>query len=51
MMSKDVIWVVTGVFLFCLCVSCVTAAPAAAFSGTPTLGPAPLAVGFAESGE
>ena len=51
MKSNRLMLVVVGVFLLCMFVYGVTAAPVAAFSGTPTSGTAPLAVGFTESGE
>jgi hypothetical protein len=42
-------WVVAGALLICLCIASVTAAPVAAFSGTPTSGSPPLAVTFTDA--
>jgi uncharacterized delta-60 repeat protein len=49
MKSNGLIWVMVGGLLLCLCVSSVSAALVAEFSGTPTSGPAPLAVTFTDA--
>ena len=49
MKSHNLIWVMVGVFLLCLCISGVSAAQVAAFSGTPTSGPVPLQVIFTDA--
>jgi hypothetical protein len=48
MKPNNLMGVMAAALLICLCVSGVTAAPVAEFSGTPTSGSAPLAVTFTD---